>query len=83
MRVEPGTHRHTSTSGMVLSVDRPLSQEQVDLLAQVITRSGQRPDTTFAIELTDEAGVFIEHMTSDPEDGIVDGEIVYIRERVT
>jgi len=66
---------------MVLSVDRPLSQEQVDLLVQVIDRAGQRPDTTFAIELTDEAGMFIEYIPNVSRS--LGEEITHIRERVT
>jgi hypothetical protein len=59
MRIEAGPHRVTTSQGLELHVDHPISMGQADVLYRVLDESGLDPDEVFAIELN-ECGVFAE-----------------------
>lgn len=69
MRLEPGTHRYVSTSGVEINVDKELTQSQVDLVVEVIARAGQSAASTWCVELLGEAGAFIEYVK--PNDPVI------------
>lgn len=62
MRVEAGHYRHVSTNGTEIHVDRPLSQQQTDLIVCILQRADLAPHDTTAIEWDGESPVIVEHV---------------------
>ena len=50
MRIAAGNYIHTSTNGTPIHADQPLSQEQVDLIVQMLEAEGCTTGTVHAIE---------------------------------
>ena len=50
MIVGVGLYVATTRHGVELHVDRPLSMEQADVLAAIIERAGQTPNSVFEVE---------------------------------
>lgn len=78
MLIEAGPHRHTSTSGVDLMMDRRLSQEVVDLVLRAIERGGKTPDDVTAVEWLDEGPILLHclvrvdgRINAPPEYGVV------------
>lgn len=84
MRVEPGRYRHVATNGVEINVDRPLSQEQADLLVAIIDRAGLTPVDVFAVEWDAEGPVIVDYLERGPDghlqfDVVTNNSIVYGR----
>lgn len=59
MVITAGPHRHTSTSGVKIHVERRISQQLVDLVVASIERGGKTPDDVYAVEWHGEGAVLL------------------------
>ena len=60
MRIQAGNYIHTSTNGTPIHADQPLSQEQVDMIVQILEAEGRPSGTVLAIEFDGEQPPTIE-----------------------